>query len=211
MKKLIIFIIGIFLFSAIFVTAIDLPDFPKMSFNLKKGWNMVPTFGGPESYGGSCGENDFIYILNPLNKKYFPVGPYSQTSEFKSLAEQGYYAAYYGGIWFYVSEDCDIWMKDFVGPSNFKMAQGWQFVAKRNWADDFGVFKNCNVEKFNMWDNEAKKWAYTSSSTSVTDFQDTYNQAKIGEVFAVKFSSECALDEMEITSNIMPQPPAVQD
>lgn len=219
MKKLIIFTIGILLLLSTFVMAEGIPedliDLPKMSFNLKKGWNMVPAFGGTEGtdYGGSCGEKGFpiAFMLNPLNKKYFLMGPYSETSDYRSFAEQGYYAAYYAGIWLYVSEDCDIWMKDFIGPSNFKMAQGWQFVAKRKWADDFDVFKNCNIEKFNKWDNEAKKWAYTPSSTAVTDIQNTFNQAEIGEVFTVKFSSECNLDEMEITSNIMPQPPAVQE
>lgn len=216
MKKLITVTIGIFLLFSAFVMAADLPtDLPKMSFNLKEGWNMVPAFSGGAGYGGSCIEKSesvpvIVYMLNPLNKRYSLLGPYSETSEYRSLADQGYYAAYYAGIWLYASEDCDVWMNDFVGPPNFKMAQGWQFVAKRSWTDDFSVFKNCNIEKLNKWDNEGKKWVYSPSSTSVTEFQGAYNQAEVGEVFAMKFSSECSLDETEIASSILPQPPALE-
>lgn len=215
MKKQITFAIGILLLSSAFAMAADLLDMPRINLDLKKGWNMVPAFGGPGSYGGSCIDKlenapMISYIFNPLNKKYFLTGPYSQTSEYKNLAEKGYYAAYYTGIWLYVPENCNIWMNDFIGPSNFKIARGWQFVVKRKWADDFSIFKNCNIEKFNKWDNEEKKWAYAPSSTSIADFQNAYNQATIGEVFSIKFSSECMLDEMEITSRVMPQPPALE-
>lgn len=209
------YLVGILLLLSVVAMAEDGPedliDLPKMSLTLKKGWNMVPAFGGGTGYGGSCMENDFpiTYILNPLNKKYFLMGPYSETEEYKQLAEQGYYAAYFAGIWIYVPEDCDLWMGDMLGPSNFKMAQGWQFVAKRKLTTSFSVFKDCSIEKFNQWDNEAKTWAYTPSASGV-DLQNVFDQAGFGEVFAMKFSAECMLDEMEIAANVLPQPPALE-
>ena len=193
------------------------PDTKKATFHLKKGWSTMPLISG-DNFGNNCeifGKDEFVgvmWIWSPTQKKYYHIGEASQSQEFQNDFNNKYYYTTYGGLFVYLTKDCDIWINDYsaLGPDNFKIAEGWQLVSKNPTIANkgFDVFNNCNIEKFNKWDNSLQKWVYESSSASIDELSNRFNQAEIGEVFFIKFSNECVLN-LGI-SDLLPQPPALE-
>lgn len=192
-------------------------DTKKATFNLKKGWSTMPIISG-NNFGNNCdifGGKEFIgvmWIWSPTQKKYYHIEEASESQEFKNDFDNKYYYTAYGGLWVYLTKDCDIWINDYseLGPDNFKIVQGWQFVSKHPVIakKGFDIFKNCDIEKFNQWDNNAQKWLYEQSITSLDELKNKFDQAEMGEVFFIKFTNECNLDLG--VGNLLPQPPALE-
>lgn len=192
-------------------------DTGKTEFHLKKGWSTIPIISG-DNFGNDCDVfegKEFVgamWLWSPTEKKYYHIGEASKSAQFKQDFENKYYHTAYGGLWVYLTRDCNIWINDYskLGPDNFKIASGWQLFAKHPTIADkgFDVFNNCNIEKFNKWDNDKQKWLYNPTSTDLSELKTKFEQATIGEVFFMKFSSECQLDLG--LSDLLPQPPALE-
>lgn len=187
----------------------------KATFSLKPGWSTIPILIGPNS-GNDCGfaGEEFVglaWIWSPTFKEYVLYGPGTEKSQYQKDFSNGYYYTVYGGMFIYLKNECNLWINDysFIGPSNFKISKGWQFVPKAPWMQKkgFGVFKNCAIEQFNQWDADTQRWAYTPSGTSQETITNTFNSAEIGDVFAIKFASECQLDVgIEDITSLQPSP-----
>ena len=191
----------------------------KVTLTLKKGWQTVPIFGGP-NFGNDCnlfGKEEFVgagWIWSPTFNEYVLLGLGTDTEKYKKDFEKNkYYYTVYGGMFLYLTKDCKIWINEYgkIGPDNFKITKGWQFIPKLPWMQKkgFDVFKKCDIEKFNLWDAEKQKWKYNPSTTSIDELRNKFNKAEIGEdVFLIKFSSGCELDVG--IADVLPQPPALE-
>ena len=224
-KKLLIFGLIILLIAIVLIFkkfsvnpyAIYDSDTKKATFHLKKGWSTMPLISGP-NFGNNCDifeGKEFVgvmWIWSPTQKKYYHIGEASGAQEFKNDFDNKYYYTTYGGLWVYLTRDCDIWINDYsaLGPDNFKIAQGWQFISKHPIMakKGFDIFKNCNIEKFNKWDNNEQQWVYETSGGAIEELKSVFNNAKTGEVFFIRFSNECSLDLD--ASDLLPQPPVLE-
>ncbi len=192
-------------------------DSGKMTFNLKEGWSAMPIISG-DNFGNDCevfGKDKFIglmWIWSPTQNKYLHIGEASESSKYQSDFNNKYFYTAYGGLWVYLTKPCKIWINDYsaIGPDNFKIASGWQLIAKKpKIAEKFDVFVNCSIVKYNRWDNSKQKWVYETSSENIDILKGDFNSADIGEVFFMKFVSDCELSLS--LSDLLPQPPPLQD
>ncbi|MBI5872080.1 hypothetical protein HZB88_03255 [archaeon] len=206
MKKIILFGLISLLTIIGFVLASYDSSTGKATFRFTKGWNLYPILGG-ENVGNNCQGKDesgspkiFAYLYSSLSKRYAMVtGELGKQieEEQKTYGIPGKQYLYPVGGWFYyTAKDCDGWITYKDGGANpyLDIVKGWQFVAKLPFMKKYSVtFGNCTIEKFNQWDNTAKDWKFRPSETSTTKLESLWNSIEPGEVFVIKFASDCTL------------------
>jgi len=215
-------ILGVFIFLVSLVFALYDSSTGKAEFKLKPGWNTLPFFIA-DNIENNCnfsgGEFAGVaWMWSPTNNEWILLGPQTEALERAKVDfDNGYYYTIYGGFFIYLLKECEFFINDYdkIGPRNFKIAPGWQFIAKSPKISEkgFSVFKSCNIEKFNKWDSETQNWFYKPSNPSTDELKKEFDQAEIGEVFIVKFSNTCELDviiENRTMENLMPSPPPLE-
>jgi len=219
-KKVSIFILLLVLIIiAVFLIVNNLPNKPisakaiydpatkKATFKFTKGWNIFPILTG-ENIDNNCNlpseKGDpletIAYAYSPLSNKYFMVGGDLQNKlqdeQKKYGKEGGQYLYPFGGWFYFTKKDCDASIVYEEGGMNpfLDIIKGWQFVGKLPWMSDAAaLFEKCEIEKFNQFDNTNKNWKYSPSKTSKEELISLFNSVEIGEVFIIKFTSDCSL------------------
>ncbi len=224
MKKMIPILLLAFLLSVSIVFASYDSTTGKATYRFTKGWNLLPILGG-ENVSNNCGglvehggpPEMFAYLYSPLSKKYMMVGGDTDkrlSEEQSRYGTPGKQYLYPFGAWFYyAAKDCEGWIMYEAGGANpfLDIVKGWQFVAKLPFMSRYSVtFANCTIEKFNQWDNTAKVWKFSTSQTSAEKLESLWDSAERGDVFVIKFATDCTLGYSLEDIFGVPAPPALE-
>lgn len=131
------------------------------------------------------------------------------TNEF----QKKYYHIFYGSAWIYSEEDCALTTSmdvDFFTISGGKdgidftydeltLKKGWNLIPVGGMMSVVGlsfaeIFRGCDVQKVNAWDNEHQKWL--ASEKEMTDFLSNFNKEvpnleRIFSTIAIKTGTDC--------------------
>ncbi len=205
------------------------PESKKATFKFTKGWNAYPILTGdnidnncnlPSEKGGSL--ETIPYLYSPISNKYLMIGGDTGKkidNEQKQYGKEGKQYLYPFGAWFYfATKDCKAGIVYEQGGMNpfIEIIKGWQLVSKLPWMNNAAtLFGECDVEKFNQFDNTNKNWKYSPSKTSKEELISLFDSVEVGEVFMIKFADDCSLgysieEVVEATVGVEGGPPALE-
>jgi len=126
--------------------------------------------------------------------------------------QKKYYHVFYGSAWIYSEEDCALTTSmdvDFFTINGGKdgidftydeltLKKGWNLIPVGGMMSvtnlSFGeIFKGCDVQRVNVWDNEHQKWlASEEEMTDLSNFnKEVPNLGSIFSTIAIKTGSDC--------------------
>lgn len=194
-----------------------------LKFNFKKGWNLIPLWGGDSNFPNTCGDNYLgkaIFIWSPTEKKYIG-GKWEQVSGdsevtriFNRDRDNMYYYAQneFGAAFVLRDSDCEATARIYSSIKEdelpkFKIPAGWNFIAIHPWmvGRSFGEFLGtCDVTKAYTFDPVT---GWQGGSVSKSDMDNAFvSEQYAGVTYAMKFASDCNF-ALKITTLVPPPLP----
>jgi len=218
-KKAILAITLIAIFSIAFAATYSYDaDTKQLTYNLKKGWNLLPIgFEGPPVFADNSTAGAVYVWISPLGRYIGGIvkdgsvesnDDYSQTLE--TMKDYAPFA-----MWVYLKRDITVTSYEITSPelargegAPTKLAQGWNFVAVWPFMVGMGIqdlFGDCTITKANQWMAETQSWQQASSTQAAQNMSGTIRDYDVGSTMIVYATSECDLDFVG-TEAITPPP-----
>ena len=218
-KKAILAIMLIAMFSIAFAAIYSYDTSTKqITYNLKKGWNLIPMgIEGPSVLA----DNDTagaVYIWIPLLERYaggvVRNGTVTNNDDYSQTLEMlRDYAP--SAMWIYLKKDVTVTTYEITNQSLLttdediptKLAKGWNFIAIWPFMSGMDVedlFSDCTITKANQWSAETQNWQQASSTQAAQNMSGSIRDYDVGSTMLVYAASEC---ELNFVGEAMTPPP----
>ena len=182
----------------------------QLTFNMKKGWNLLPVgIEGPPVFADNTSMGA-VFIWIPVSGKYaggiVKDGSVVSNDDYSQQIEaMKDYAPF--SMWVYLKRDVSFTsyaitnQKVLTGEgAPTRLAKGWNFVAI--WPFMVGLdvqdlFANCTITKANMWNAETQGWQQPSSTQAAQNMSSQVRESDVGETMLVYAASACELSLVE--------------
>ncbi|MEK6875393.1 MAG: hypothetical protein AABX30_01800 [Nanoarchaeota archaeon] len=185
-------------------------------FQIKKGWNLIPTSGYRsettcDMRNPELKKKAFIYsptekrYLKYLNENDYEIVKRDQDTKYRYISSGG------GGIFMYSKVNCELVTFVPTINENNKIAEGWNFIAIEpqmvgEKVKDAFHGKDCIITKMAAWDSINQEWVIEVGDNRDELGESRIENSDIGFVYGVKYGYGCSLglEEQEITPPEIP-------